>query len=357
MPYRRQWTAAVLAAASLSFALPAEGATISFNYRAQTLFGHRTSGASNLDQVYDTLDGWGVTFLEPAKPINPLNYSTSAGQGTLYYNFFNTLNRLYPTTSGWTVTGNPTTLASGSLQINTYGAIGTPQAVGADLAVTYITKKPGTTQSNGNPTTNIHWIQVVSTNNAITYPVGVPTSNPGMLANKVDVTQANAAIPYYDVSFAANSSNFLDTSRRPDVEDWNNWIASLFLVSGPNIAGTAANPAQITVYNDSGILWGWQNFFFPDVNEQQFVNDVEQDVFGQDQLGLVTIDDLDVGLGPQTVTLDLLNPTTDYGLYEQAFAASLVPAPSSWILMLSSLVGLGLFAYRQKKSASSLAVA
>ena len=141
-----------------------------------------------------------------------------------------------------------------------------------------------TTVSNGNPTTNLHWIQVVSTNNAITFPGSVPTSNPGTPANKVDVRRTNATSPYYDQGFAANNKNFLDTPRRPDVEFDNDWIAAEFLVSGPSNPGTPQNPAQITVYNDSGITWGWQNFFFTDVNEQQFIADVREDVFGEDQL-------------------------------------------------------------------------
>jgi hypothetical protein len=289
-----------------------------------------------------------VTFLEPAVPVNPLYYSTPAGQGTLYYNFFNTLNRMYPTTSGWSVTGNATALAQGSLQINTYGAIGTPTRVGADFALTYLTTMPGpntTTVSNGNPTVNLHWIQVVSTNNAITYPGGEPTSNPGTLANKVDVRRTNTTSPYYDQGFAANSSNFLDRPGRPDVEFENNWVASLFLASGPANPGTVQNPAQITVYNDSGILWGWQNFFFPNVNEAQFIQDVEQDVFAGDQLGDFYVD-LDLGNGPTPVNFDMVLPA-DYGVYEQAFLAS-IPEPAAWAIMLAGFAGLGCMVYRRR---------
>jgi hypothetical protein len=349
VPTRQRYTAA-LATTFLFFSLQAQGATISFNYKPQTLFGLSTTGASNFDQIYQAANGWGVTFLEPAVPDNPLNYSTSAGTGTLYYNFFNVLNRSYPTTSGWTVTGNTTAFAPNSLQINTYGAIGTPGRVGADITVTYVTTMPGpnnTTVSNGNPTANLHWIQVVSTNNALT-PAG---GNPGTLSNKVDVARTNTKSPYYDQGGAANSKYFVDTSRRSAVEFENNWIASLFLVSGSATRGTAASPNTITVYNNSGITWGWQNFFFPNVNEEQFVLDVEQDVFAGGQLGLFNVN-LDPNPGspstPDTpVTVDLV-PITDYGFYEQAFADSITPAPSSWILLLSGLVGFGLIAHRRQ---------
>jgi hypothetical protein len=167
-----------------------------------------------------------------------------------------------------------------------------------------------------------------------------------MLANKVDVTRTNLTNPYYDNGFAADSRNFVDTSRRPDVEFENSWIASLFLTSGAFNPGTAATPAQITVYNDSGILWGWQNFFFPNINEQQFVQDVQQDVFGQNQLGLVTLD-LDLGT-PQTFTFDLI-PTSDYAFYEQAFLSS-VPELSTWMMLLVGMASLLCASYYRQRA-------
>jgi hypothetical protein len=344
--------ARVLLAGFIAFSLPfpAHADPIAIQYGPQTTKGITSSGASNTFQIYHTANGWGVTFLEPTVPINPLNYSTSAGTGTLYYNYFNTLDRMYPTTKGWTITGNATKLSAGSLKVTTYGAVGTPREVGADFAVTY---RPSTTAPNNDPTNNIHWIQVLSTNNAITRDAnGDPMSNPGMNANKVDVQRNNTTSPYYDRGFAANSRGFIDEPRRPDVEFQNNWIASVFLASGPTNPGNAANPATITVYNDSGLLWGWQNFFFPNVNLQQFIQDVNNNVFGKDQLGQVTVNLL---LGPANdpmsnptmtpVTLDLIDPTT-YGPIEQSFdqTAQSVPEPSTLVLVcvagIFGLVGL-----------------
>jgi hypothetical protein len=366
-PFRR-WHCAALVVSFVAVELPceAQAATISFNYMAQTVVfpgggSIRTTGASNVDQVYHTANGWGVTFLEPSPAVDPLYYSPTPGnEGPLYYNFFNTLDRMYPKTKGWTVTGNAVKLAPNSLQVNTYGAIGTPNVVGADFAATYVTTKPGpngTTVSNGNPATNIHWIQDVATNNKITYNAeGDPMSNPGTRDNKIDVPRTNVTSPYYDQGFAATSKNFIDTPRRPDVEVDNDWIATLFLVSGPATPGTAANPAKITVYNNSGVTWGWQNFFFRNVNEQQFIADVDDDVFGEDQLGEFAVDlDLKPGAGNVPVTVDLV-PTTDYGSYEKAFASS-VPEPSTWAMMLLGFAGLGYAGYRRASRQAAPATA
>jgi len=269
-----------------------EAAAIALVPQARNIFGFQTSGATDPFQIYQTANGWGVTFLEPATLGNPLNYKTSAGEGQLYYNFFNVLNRQFGSFNGWNIVGNAVSFSNGSIQVHTYSAIGTPDEVGADLDVEY-KPKVGTNDPTGTAANPIHWIQVVATNNKITYDaMGNPQSNPGVNDNKVDVRRTNLTSPYYDQGFAADTRNFLDTSRRPDVEVENTWIAALFLASGPNNPGTAQNPATITVYNDSGILWGWQNFFFPNVDFQQFVADVRQDVFGQNQLGM---DQINIG--------------------------------------------------------------
>jgi hypothetical protein len=189
-----------------------------------------------------------------------------------YYNFFNVLTRQYPNlpATPWNFTGDARSLSANSLLVHTYNAIGTADAVGADIDVEY---KPAA--GTNDPTANIHWVQVVSTNNKITYgpaPDFEPQSNPGTLDNKVDVRRTNTTNPYYDNGFAANSRNFIDTPRRPDVEFDNTWTAALFLVSGPNTAG------NVTIYNDSGILWGWQNIFVPDFNLVAFKDEVENEL-------------------------------------------------------------------------------
>jgi hypothetical protein len=315
-------------------ALPAvAGASvISFDLKPQKLFGHDTSGKDTLTEVYFTDNGWGVTFLEPTTPLNPLYYSTSAGQGTLYYNFFNVLTHDYTLKRGWNIVGDARQFADNSFQINTYEAIGTPSAVGADFALTY------NAAPANNPKSELHWVQVVSDNNGIIFIGGQNQSFPGDRENKVDVKVTRT--PYYDSDGAADSRNFYDAPRRKQVEFQNNWIASLFLVSGGLNPGTQQNPETITVYNGSGITWGWQNFFYPNVDRAGFKKDVLEDVFGQDQLGQFALDlNPDGGSQDQPVTADLINPG-DYAPYEAAFLHA-VPEPGVWAMMLVGFAWLG----------------
>jgi hypothetical protein len=355
-PARAKVLVCALIAELVFAAMPgaAPAGPISFDFKPQKLFGHETSGKSNLTEVYFTGNGWGVTFLEPTKPLNPIDYATSAGQGTLYYNFFNVLNRDYSANTGWTIVGNAQPFADNSLQINTYSAVGTDKVVGADFALTYVVYPNGGGVSNGNPVKDMRWIQVVSNNNALITIGGVVQSLPGTYANQVDISRGvgRSKNPYYDSDEgAADFANFLDQPSRTNVEYQNDWIATLFRASGPINPGTPQNPETITVYNSSGITWGWQNFFFPDVDEVGFKHDVEQDVFGQDQLGQLPLH-LDLG-GPQDtpVTVDLLS-SADYAPYEKAFLAS-VPEPSAWALMLAGLGALGVTLRSARRPAGS----
>jgi hypothetical protein len=267
--------------------------------------------------------------------VFPLSYNPSTTGEQLYYNFFNVLNRSFSSANGWNITGSVAGLSNNSLQVTTYSALGSAQRVGASFAVTYV---PGA----GDPTANIHWIQVVSDNDAITYPGGVATPNPGTLENKVDLARNNTTTPYYDTGtpVVATSRMFLDTSTRSTVEFDNTWVATLFLAGGPNTPGTAMNPATISVYNKSGIVCGRQNFFFTNVNEQEFVADVDQE--GTEGNGTL-----------QTVSLDLI-PTSDYAAYEASFQAGLVPEPSTWAMMLLGFAGLGYAAHRASRKAASI---
>jgi hypothetical protein len=308
------------------------------------------SGRSNISQDYETANGWGVTFLVPEIPVFPLSYNPSTTGEQLYYNFLNVLNRSFSSANGWNITGSLAGLSNNSLQVTTYSALGSALRVGASFAGTYV---PGV----GDPTANIHWI---SDNNAITYPGGVATPNPGTLENKVDLARNNTTTPYYDTGtpVVATSRMFLDTSTRSSVEFDNTWVATLFLAGGPNTPGTAMNPATISVYIKSGIVWGWQNFFFTNVNEQEFIADVEQDVFADDELGVFNNVSLYEGTQDngtlQTVSLDLI-PTSDYAAYEASFQAGLVPEPSTWAMMLLGFAGLGYAGHRASRKAASIA--
>lgn len=273
--------------------------------RARTIFGVAMPGTNNLVQVYRTANGFGFTFLDPPVPTNPLNVGDQP-----YYNFFNVLNRSFGTFNGWNITGNAQALSAGSIQVHTYSAVGTATRVGAQFDVQYV---PGAKD----PAANMHWIQVVSDNHNI-------TNNPGHgnLENVVDLAGDNTRTPYYDTGtpVVANSRNLIDTPGRTDVEQSHNWQAALFLVSGPNAPGTAANPATITVYNDSGIYWGWDDVFINTNNAFAFLAQAEADLKN-----------------------DLPNlPPDEFALYDQQLRAQLTPEPSTMVLALVGVAAGGL---------------
>jgi hypothetical protein len=164
------------------------------------------------------------------------------------------------------------------------------------------------------PTNNMHWIQVVSDNNNIT-AAAAGDRGPGKLENIVDVAADNRRNPYYDIGtpVVANSRNLYDFPKRPDVEFNNNWIAALFLVSGPT------TPGKVTIYNDSGILWGWKNVFFPNVNVAEFRADVRQEIENQLPLQEVAAFDSE---------------------FNNDLAAASVPEPPTLVLIISAVVFL-----------------
>jgi hypothetical protein len=267
--------------------------------QARTIFGHTTTGLYDLLDVYNTPRGWGIAYLDPLAPVNPL------AREALYFNFFNVLNRQYPTVKGWNFVGDPRRFSNNSLRVHTYDAEGRPNLVGAIFDVEY---RPAGTD----PRNNMHWIQVVSDNNNITAP-NAADRGPGKLENIVDV-KAGKPYPYYDGGgAAANSRNLYDFPKRPDVEFNNSWIAALFLVSGPT------TPGRVTIYNDSGILWGWKNVFFPNANVAQFRADVRQEI--ENQLPL-----------QEVVAFD--------NEFNQDLAAAAVPEPPTLVLVLSAVVFL-----------------
>jgi hypothetical protein len=260
-----------LCAVQLSGAAACAG-PIKLSLQARTIFGRTTSGRNTLVQIYRTANGMGIDWLDPETMGRPLTTAEMLNTNqNLYFNFFNTLNVQFGNFNGWNITGDQRQFSQNDILVHTYQAIGTAASVGANIDIEY---KPAGTD----PTVNMHWIQVVSDNHNI-------TTNPGHgnLENVVDLAADNVGAgrtPYYDTGtpVVANSRNFLDGSRRTDVEQNHNWVAALFLVSGPNAPGTAANPAQIKIYNDSGIFWGWKNTFFPTQNPVAFANDVMQQI-------------------------------------------------------------------------------
>lgn len=274
-----------------------------------------TTGVYDPLDLYATNRGFGITFLDPLLPSHPLT------REPLYFNFFNVLDRRFPATTGWKFSGDARRLSDGSLRVHSYDAIGgddplrragrpgavipTP-IVGALFDVEY---QPAA----NDPTANLHWIQVVSNNHR-------GGGAHGTLDNKVDVgpTQAN---PYYDIGGSANNRNLLDRPARPDLENDHDWIAALFLASGP------LTPGEVTIYNDAGILWGWKNRFFPLGNLALFHDQAHHDLL--DDLPANSFTSLH-----DEFHEDLQNGPT---FFPGPFA---VPEPSLALLWLAGSVGL-----------------
>ena len=163
--------------------------------------------------------------------------------------FWNVLNKFG---NGWTfqLGGH---LSNASLQVQTYDAVHDdsshylatnglppcPTCVGDIFEVHY---QPGA----NDPTTDLHWIQVILDNWAATGT----TKGPGVIENVVDhpVTKS----PYYDSDItSADANDFLDNPSR-SADFFNvSWLAELFLVSGPD----PDKPGLVTVYD--GVRWGW----------------------------------------------------------------------------------------------------
>lgn len=282
------------------FCQQAQGDPILLDPQRRTIFGFTTSGVHDPVDIYETPNGWGIAFLDPTRPVHPLT------QETLYYNFFNVLNRQFPPTSGWSFVGDARRISDNSLRVHTYDAVGTRAFVGADIDIEY---RP--TPNTVDPTANMHWIQVVSNNHRI-------GGRHGDLDNKVDVLRDRT--PYYDSDFAANSRNFLDTPRRPDPEQDHDWIAALFLVSGPT------TPGRVTIFNHAGILWGWENRFFRNVGVGAFHDRVHDEV-------LIHL------------------PEEEFVAYHDEFHADLsaVPEPSTATLIGMGVLCLCLHAWRRRR--------
>jgi hypothetical protein len=118
--------------------------------------------------------------------------------------------------------------------------------VGAALHVEYA-------PAGTDPTTNIHWIQVVSNNHKLNAAHGTADF-------KVD--NLGATTPYYDTLAAANSRNFYDFPWRDDGGASHTWSAELLLVQGP------ANGVGNILFL-GGLSWGWENHPLAAVPEPQ----------------------------------------------------------------------------------------
>ena len=236
------------------------GGPILLDLKPRTIFGVDMPGTNpnRLISAYRTDNGLGTVYLDPVSARAPLtSVQMLAANQNLYFNFFNALDRQFGNFNGWKIVGNPQKFSEGSLLIHTYdaeddpGVAGiSPPSVGARIDIEY---KP----TGADPTVDMHWIAVFSDNHSSA------TNVHGDRENYVETFDPpNPRNPYYETIFrGADNRNFQSIPFRIDVENDHDWVAGVFLASGPSAAGAAAAPAQITVYNDSGIFWGWKNRF------------------------------------------------------------------------------------------------
>lgn len=230
---------------------------VTFDLQARSIFGLDTTGEYRSVDTYQTGPGGIGTSWSGTVSLLPATVIYDSGTAGLSTNYLNVLSTAFG--AGWTYASAPNPLSDGSIEVHTYDALSSKDigatsdvcspCVGAEIDLQYV-PAPGTTD----PTTNLHWIQVILDNN----PVTPPNAGPGNIENVVD-TGSKQNSPYYDDGFAANSRNFFDLPARYDYQQ-TTWLSDLFLVSGPNLpidGTTAVTPGLITFYG--GVEYGWTN--------------------------------------------------------------------------------------------------
>jgi hypothetical protein len=238
-PFPRLWrplSGLVLAAAVVAAPAWAAG-PLTENYAAATVLTFATSG------VYDAQDTYTIGAVNWEANLLPVK---AVYLQTMSLGDFAVLAAAFPATNGRTYQSSTGSLSDGSLIVRTYDVIGTPAKVGAALHVEYV-------PAGTDPTTDIHWIQVVSNNHRIGAAHGTADF-------KVD--NLGGTTPYYDILAAANSRNFYDYPFRTDGGSSHSWSAELLLVQGP-----ADGKGNIRFLG--GLSWGWENHPLAAVPEPQ----------------------------------------------------------------------------------------
>ena len=318
------------------------------------LFKNGVNGANALTPVslYTAPTGFGVAFLLPITQL-PLG-----GTNTAPINFNNKISAAqgaYTAAAPWAFPPAGANLANNSLQVTSYAVqaiSGTAAADSGRVGISISGPEGGPTVAGfavklnnaPPPAATVHWLQVLADNNAITFPGGVPTANPGTTENIIDNGPATTATPYYDTTGAADTGNFFDAPLRsglPSITANNYWIADLYVASGP--AGVA--PGAVTVYN--GLSYGWANIFINAPTIPAFINSINS-VF-------LNVNNLDAAFGVpglldsdydgNTTDLDLSSIDTDINndVYE-------LPEPSSLVVLLG--VGVAMLSRRRRGNAA-----
>ncbi|USN99925.1 MAG: PEP-CTERM sorting domain-containing protein [Phycisphaeraceae bacterium] len=221
-------------ACGLGTAAANAGAVVMDLHADNDVFGHRTSGQNNRTATYTVGNQKYTTTLTPPTPGEIPNTSGDF--------FFNTLSTWANAHAGWTFASAVHMLSDNSLKVHTYDALHNVDLQGVQLHIEYV---PG----QGDPTSNVHWIQVVNDNWNITAP-NAADRGPGHNERVVDL-HSTATSPYYDDGFAADGREFYDRPWRDPAQTMF-WQAELFLAVGP----AAGSPGLVTLYRP-GLQWGW----------------------------------------------------------------------------------------------------
>lgn len=200
-------------------------------FAAATEFGYTLSGELDTQEPYAIGTLRCKTELYPNKLLPTEDASASA-------TYIATLNAAFP---GWTFNNSATPLSKSAIEIKTYDAIGTPTMVGVWIHARYVPHA-------GDPTDNIHWVQILTTNH------GLKGTGHGPMATYVDVNTGTTT-PYYDEGYAADARDIIDRPSRSDASANHTWQATTFLATGPDVGDGAGTVTLL----GPGFTWGWEN--------------------------------------------------------------------------------------------------
>lgn len=200
-------------------------------FATATEFGFTLSGELDTQEPYSVGTLRCKTELYPNKLLPTEDASASAA-------YIATLNTAFP---GWTFNNAATSLSKEAIEIKTYDAIGTATQVGVWIHARYVPHA-------GDPTENIHWVQILTTNH------GLRGTGHGPIATYVDVNTGTTT-PYYDEGYAGDARDIIDRPSRTDASMNHTWQATTFLVAGPDIGDGAGTVTLL----GPGFTWGWEN--------------------------------------------------------------------------------------------------
>jgi hypothetical protein len=163
--------------------------------------------------------------------------------------------------AGWSYTFNTTaTIAENSFRVHTYEALAPPPPASNNDALTANGQCGGNNcvgaqfffnyaPAGDDPTTNVHWIQILYDNYLL---------NGNRVVPFYEIDNNGNTAPYYDVPFAADATGFLDTPFVTGPGQRTTFDALTLLVTGP----AANTPGRVTIYG--GIEWGFSNQATPE---------------------------------------------------------------------------------------------